>query len=313
MTNSWYSSNEEVAMDSEVDVIGIGGAGGFLASSLYRGGVRPRIISRGAALRELREVGLTIITDDKRSIYFPMNCSALDDVQMFAPILLLTTKSYDIPALMEEIASRITTETLVITVQNGFAAYDTACSSIGPERTIMGVLYVGAHIVSPGVIDVKSGVAQLFLPMIHQATLNLLVDTLEAAGVEAALVDDIERRMWMKQLFLVPFAIINAEMRQPIGKVREDAAARNRWSGIAIEIAQIAQACGIAMPADSATASLVVAERFDPQADSSFARDVWANRPNEAEALFGPLLSRARKYQVQCPLLQQAFDYYVKS
>jgi 2-dehydropantoate 2-reductase len=313
MTNSWYSSNEEVAMDSEVDVIGIGGAGGFLASSLYRGGVRPRIISRGAALRELREVGLTIITDDKRSIYFPMNCSALDDVQMFAPILLLTTKSYDIPALMEEIASRISTETLVITVQNGFAAYDTAYSVIGPERAVMGVLYVGAHIVSPGVIDVKPGVAQLFLPKTHQATLNLLVDTLEAAGVEAALVDDIERRMWMKQLFLVPFAIINAEMRQPIGKVREDEAARNRWSGIAIEIAQIAQACGIAMPADPAAASLAVAERFDPQADSSFARDIWANRPNEAEALFGPLLSRARKYQVQCPFLQQAFDYYVKS
>ena len=30
-------------MDSEVDVIGIGGAGGFLASSLYQGGIRPRI------------------------------------------------------------------------------------------------------------------------------------------------------------------------------------------------------------------------------------------------------------------------------
>ena len=300
-------------MDSEVDVIGIGGAGGFLASSLYQGGIRPRIISRGAALRQLREVGLTIITDDKRSIYFPINCSALDDVQMFAPILLLTTKSYDIPALMEEIVSRITTETLVITVQNGFAAYDTSCSVIGPERAVMGVLYVGAHIVSPGVIDLKPGVAQLFLPKTHQATLNILVDTLEAAGVEAALVDDIERRMWMKQLFLVPFAIINAEMRQPIGKVREDEASRNRWSAIAIEIAQIAQACGINMPADPAAASLAVAERFDPQADSSFARDIWANRPHEAGALFGPLLSRASIHQVQCPLLQQTFDYYVKS
>ncbi|HEX9131337.1 MAG TPA: 2-dehydropantoate 2-reductase [Ktedonobacteraceae bacterium] len=300
-------------MDLEVDVIGIGGAGGFLASSLYRGGIRPRIISRGAALRQLREVGLTIISDDKRSIYCPINCSALDDVQQFAPILLLTTKSYDIPALMEEIAPRITPETLVITVQNGFAAYDTAGSVIGSERAVMGVLYVGAHIVSPGVIDLKPGVAQLFLPNTHQATLGLLVDSLEAAGVEAALVDDIERRMWMKQLFLVPFAIINAEMRQPIGKVREDEAARKRWSGIAIEVAQIAQACGITLPADPAAASLAVAERFDPQADSSFARDIWANRPHEAEALFGPLLSRARIHQVQCPLLQQAFDYYVRT
>src|SRR6266581_2028374 len=109
-------------MDSQVDVIGLGGAGGFLASSLYRGGLRPRIISRGAALRQLQEVGLTIISDDKRSIYFPMNCSALDDVQPFAPILLLTTKSYDIPALIEEIVSRVKAETLVITIQNGFAA-----------------------------------------------------------------------------------------------------------------------------------------------------------------------------------------------
>lgn len=299
-------------MDVEVDVIGVGGAGGFLVSSLYRGGIRPRIISRGAALRQLREVGLAIISDEKRTIYFPVNCSAIDDVQQFAPILLLTTKSYDIPALMEEIVSRITPETLVITVQNGFAAFDTVSSTIGPERAVMGVLYVGAHIVSPGTIELKPGIAQLFLPLPHKTKLTPLVDALESAGVEAALVNDIERRMWMKQLFLVPFAIINAEMRQPIGKVREDEAARKRWSAIAIEIADIAQACGTPMPADPAAASLAVAERFDPQADSSFARDVWANRPHEAEALFGPLLSRARNHQVQCPLLQQAFDFYMK-
>lgn len=298
-------------MDSEVDVIGIGGAGGFLASSLYKGGIRPRIISRGAALQQLREVGLTIISENKRFIFSPISCSALDDVQQFAPILLLATKSYDIPSLMEEIVSRIPPATLVISVQNGFAAYDTVCNAIEPERAVMGVLYVGAHIVSPGVIDVKPGVTQLFLPIAHRKALNPLVDALETAGVEAALVDDIERRMWMKQLFLVPFAILNAEMRQPIGKIREDEAARKRWSAIAIEIAHVAQACGITMPVDPAAASLAVAERFDPQADSSFARDVWANKPHEAEALIGPLLSRASKHQVLCPLLHQAFDYYV--
>ncbi len=299
-------------MVPEVDVIGVGGAGGFLASSLYRGGLRPRVISRGAALRQLREVGLTIISDNKRNIYSPINCSALDDVREFAPILLLTTKSYDIPALLEEIVSRVKAETLVITIQNGFAAYDTVSSAIGLERAIMGVLYVGARIVSPGVIDIKPGVAQLFLPAKHQIALDSLVNALEAGGVEAALVEDIERRMWLKQLFLVPFAIINAQMRQPIGKICEDENARRRWGEIAIEIARIAQACGVPMPADPAAASLAIAERFDPQADSSFARDIWANRPHEAEALFGPLLSRASEHDLPSPLLHQAYRYYVK-
>jgi len=299
-------------MASEVDVIGVGGAGGFLASSLYRGIMHPRVISRGAALKQLREVGLTIILDNKRSTYFPISCSALDDVQQFAPIVLLTTKSYDIPTLMEEMVSRITPETLVITVQNGFAANDTVCSAIGAEQAVMGVLYVGSHIVSPGVIEVKPGITQLFLPVAHLKALNPLIDALETAGVEAALVDDIERRMWMKQLFLVPFAILNAKMHQPIGKICEDAAARKRWSEIAIEIAHIAQACDITMPVDPAAASLAVADRFDPQADSSFARDVWANRPHEAEALMGPLLQRASKHGVSCPLLQQAFDYFMR-
>jgi 2-dehydropantoate 2-reductase len=299
-------------MVPEVDVIGVGGAGGFLASSLYRGGLRPRVISRGAALRKLREVGLTIISDGKRNIYSPINCSALDDVREFAPILLLTTKSYDIPALLEEIFSRIKAETLVITVQNGFAAYDTVSSAIGLERAIMGVLYVGARIVSPAVIDIKPGVAQLFLPEKHRIVLDPLVNVLEAGGVEAALVEDIERRMWLKQLFLVPFAIINAQMRQPIGKICEDESARRRWGEIAIEIARIAEACGVPMPADPAAASLAIAERFDPQADSSFARDIWANRPHEAEALFGPLLSRASEHDLPSPLLHQAYRYYVK-
>ena len=298
-------------MNSEVDVVGIGGAGGFLASSLCQGGLFPRLISRGATLQQLREIGLTIITDNRTFKYFPINCLALEDVQQFAPIVLLTTKSYDVSKLIEAMIPHITPETLVITVQNGFAAYDTVCSAIGPERGLMGVLYGGAHIVSPAVLDVKPGVTLLFLPITRANALNPLIDALETARVEAALVEDIERRMWIKQLFLVPFAIINAEMRKPIGIIREDEAVRKRWSAIALEIAHIAHACGIPMPADPASASLAVADRFDPQADSSFARDVWANRPNEAEALIGPLLSRASKSQIDCPLLRQAFDYYM--
>src|SRR5258708_18346803 len=100
-------------MDPEIDMIGVGGAGGFLASSLYRGWLRPRIISLGAALRQLQEVGLTIISEDKRLIHTPMNCSALDDVRQFAPLVLLTTKSYDLPALLDEIAPRVAAETLI--------------------------------------------------------------------------------------------------------------------------------------------------------------------------------------------------------
>jgi len=299
-------------METDVDIIGIGGAGGLLAFSLIEGCMTPRILSRGAALRQLREVGLTILTENKPTLYSPIPCAALDDAQQFAPVVLVTTKSYDIPALIEEIAARVDSDTLLVTVQNGFAAFDAISAAFGPHRSAMGVLYVGASIVSPATIDIKPGVAQLFLPVSQHARLAPLVDALESGGMEAALVDDIERRMWMKQLFLVPFAIINARTRQPIGKVREDPQARQRWGMIASEIAAIARACQVTMPEDAATASLAVADRFDPQADSSFARDVWANRPHEAEALFTPLLKRAQEYDVPCPLLQEAYEFYAK-
>ena len=299
-------------MEDDVDIIGIGGAGGLLASSLIEGSLSPRIISRGAALRQLREVGLTILTDNKPTIYAPVHCAALDDAREFAPLVLVTTKSYDIPALIEEIAPRVAPDTLLISVQNGFAAFDALSSAFGPQRSAMGVLYVSASIVSPATIDIKSGAAQLFLPASHSAKLTPLANALERGGMEAALVDDIERRMWLKQLFLVPFAILNARSRQPIGKVREDPQARQHWGEVASEIAAIARACDIAMPEDAATASLAVADRFDPQADSSFARDVWANRPHEADALFTPLLKRAKEHDVSCPLLQEAYAYYMK-
>src|SRR5260370_4568791 len=110
-------------MDENVDSIGIGGAGGLLASSLIEGSLPPRIISRGAALRQLREVGLTILTDNKPTLYTPIDCAALDDARQFAPVVLVTTKSYDIRALIEEIASRVASDTLLVTVQNGFAPF----------------------------------------------------------------------------------------------------------------------------------------------------------------------------------------------
>jgi 2-dehydropantoate 2-reductase len=295
---------------NDIDIIGIGGAGGLLASSLMRGAIVPRIIARGPAYKQLREVGLTIRTDQHRAIFAPISCSAIDEVRTLAPIVCITTKSYDIPALLETINAKIGEDTLFIVVQNGFAAYDMVSAAFGADHVAMGVLYVGAQIVSPAVIDIKPGIAQLFLPSTYRKRLSRVVDALESGGMEAALVDDIERRMWMKQLFLVPFAIVNTEMRRPIGKIYEDAAARERWGKVALEMASIATACGIPMPDDPAAASLAVAERFDPQADSSFARDVWANRPHEAEALFGPPLQRAMAHGVSCPLLQEAYEQY---
>src|SRR5260370_7819518 len=157
-------------MDPEIDIIGVGRACGFLAASLCRGGLRPRIISRGAALRQLQEVGLTIISEDKRLIHTPMNCSALDDVRQFAPIVLLTTKSYDLPALLDEIAPRVAADTLLVTGQNGFAAYDSVSSMYAPERSIMGVPYVSAPILSPTGIDVNQRHPHFFSPALHPPT-----------------------------------------------------------------------------------------------------------------------------------------------
>lgn len=299
-------------MNAIIDIIGAGGAGGFLAAALYTGGLRPHIIARRASLQCLREAGLTIISDNQPHKYAPISCNALDDVQQLAPLVLLTVKSYDMPKMLEELVPRMAEDTLFITIQNGFAAYDAVSNMVGAKRVVMGVLYVSAQIVSPAVIDVKPGIAQLFLPEEYERRLLLMIDALNAGGVEIGLVDDIERRMWIKQLFLVPFAIINAEMRQPIGRISQNPEARKRWAAIAQEIATVARACGIKLPGDAAAMSLTKAEHFDPLADSSFARDVWANRPHEAEALFGPLLERARQHDVRCPLLQQAYDYYVK-
>ena len=39
-------------MEADVDIIGIGGAGGLLASSLIEGSLPPRIMARGAARRQ---------------------------------------------------------------------------------------------------------------------------------------------------------------------------------------------------------------------------------------------------------------------
>lgn len=297
-------------MQTTIDVIGIGGAGGFLASSLLRSTMTPRIISRGSALTRLREVGLTTISDGQERLYTPIACASLEDVQQFAPLILLTTKSYDLPALLEEIAPRMTSKTILISIQNGFAAYDEIYKTFGAEQAAMGVLYVSAQIVTPGIIDIKPGIAQLFLPKQHTRALDGLVNALSTAGIEAGLVDDIERRMWLKQIFLVPFAIVNAEMHQPVGKVLENAPARLRWLAIAQEMVAIAQACDIKLPADAAATSLAKADRFDPQANTSFARDVWANRPTEAEALFEPLIQRANAHNIHCPLLQQAYNSY---
>ena len=243
------------------------------------------------------------MTERDAPIFARVSSLALDEVPWLAPIVFIATKSYDIPALLEGIAPKDNGETLYIVVQNGFAAYDMVSGAVGRERTAMGVLYVGAQIISPGVIDIKPGIAQLFLPSTYRKQLSFVVDALESGGMEAALVDDIDRRMWMKQLFLVPFAIINTEMHQPIGKVYEDAGARQRWGQIALEMATIATACGVSMPVDPAAASLAVAERFDPQADLP---------PSPATCGLGARTKPTRSLGCRCCNARQSTTYHAR-
>lgn len=291
-----------------IAVVGAGGVGGLLGGLLARAGEEVVMVARGEALAAIRRDGLRV--DSPLGTFTARLAAAADDPAALPPAdaVLVAVKAWQVPEVAARLAPLAAPGAPVVPLQNGVEATDQLARALGQERVAGGVINVLAWIHAPG--SIKHAGAAPIVVMGERGVraggrsprLEALAAALARAGVVAKIVDDVERATWEKFLLVEPWGAVASASRAPLGVHLEVPELRAIHERAIEEVAALARARGVALPADTVAATLQVLEAVSPDATVSMQRDIGGGRPSELEDQIGAVLRLAREAGVEVPV-----------
>jgi 2-dehydropantoate 2-reductase len=103
-------------------VYGAGAVGGVIGSHLHLGGLPTTLVARGEHLRRIRERGLLLDTAEGiETVAAPATDTAADVEWADDTVVLLTVKSHQTPAALDDLLAHAPAGTVVVSAQNGVA------------------------------------------------------------------------------------------------------------------------------------------------------------------------------------------------
>lgn len=286
-------------------MVGAGGIGGYFGARFAVHGHDVTFLARGAHLAALKERGLTVESGVAPA---QLAVKATDTIAETGrpDVIVMCTKLTDLEAAARQIAPRAN-EALVVTTQNGVEARDIVVRHVDPARVAIGVAHIAAAIKAPGVILHTGTLAKLRIgtvpggPPVEQ--IQMLVDAGRSAGIDVERVDDIQRTVWEKFVFLAALSGTCCLARQPVGVVRGEPALRATLLAAMKEVLAVARARGIDLAADFADRQLPFVDALPPQMRPSMLLDLSAGRRLEAPWLAGAVARMSGEAGLDAPVM----------
>jgi 2-dehydropantoate 2-reductase len=292
-----------------IAVVGAGGVGGRLAAMLARAGQDVRLLARGRALTAIREHGLRLHgPDGDHTVSIARASEDASDLGA-ADLVLVAVKTWQLADLGPRLAPLVGDGTLVIPMQNGVEASEVLARSLG-GHVLGGVCRIISWIEGPGEIRWIGHSPSLTIGPRHPGQIDAVqacAGALESGGIEVLVTTAIERARWQKFLFLAPYGAIGAVERVPLGILRRTPHARARLEAAMHEVAALATARGVDLPAHAVDFAMQRIDALHEDATASMARDIIAGRPSELHELIGAVVRLGREADVATPVSAELY------
>lgn len=288
--------------------VGAGAVGGFYGALLARTGHTISFIARGAHRDAINANGLRVIGPLGD---FTVTARAESDPARIGPVdvVVHTVKTYDNAAAIPLIKPLVGDATCVLTLQNGVDSAEEIAAVIGERPTLGGSTYIATAIEGPGVIRQTGTHRRVVLgeyfnpPADITPRVRELIEAMVAADIHAEAVPDARHTVWEKFTYLAPFAAFTGAARLPIGPLWSDDYIQQMFLDAVVEVANVARAHGVKLPADHRDRVFEYAIRLPPSTRSSLLIDLSQGKRIEVEALQGSVVRRGRNVGVPTPIM----------
>lgn len=288
----------------KICIFGAGAIGGYLGARLAGSGADVSLVARGPHLAAMRDRGLTLIEDGKRST---VAVTASDDPTALGPqdYVIVTLKAHSVPPVVDAMQPLIGERTTIVSGVNGVPWWyfhgiggpleGTRLESVdprnrqwdgfGPDRVLGCVVYPAAEVIEPGTVrHIEGNRFSLGEPDGSKSERVLaLSQALSAAGLKAPVRPKLRDEIWVKLWGNLSFNPISALTHATLDVLCTDPGTRGVARNMMLEAQAIAEKLGVTFPID-------VERRIDGGAAvgahrTSMLQDLDASRPMEIDAL----------------------------
>lgn len=292
--------------------VGAGAVGGFYGALLARQGHDVSFIARGGHLAAIQKNGLRVVGPLGD---FTVRTPAESDPARIGPVdvVVHTVKTYDNTTAIPLIPPLLGPDTFVLTLQNGVDSADEIAAVVGERATIGGSTYIATAIDGPGVIRQTGTHRRVVLgeyfspPAEITARVRTLAEAMTAADIHAEAVVDSRHTIWEKFTYLAPFAAFTGAARLPIGPLWSDDYIQQMFLDAVEEVANVARASGVRLPADHRARIFEYAIKLPPSTRSSLLIDLSQGKRIEVEALQGSVVRHGARTGVPTPIMASLY------
>jgi 2-dehydropantoate 2-reductase len=282
-----------------IAVMGAGAVGGYFGAKLAAAGHDVAFIARGKHLDALRRDGLRVNSPsgnlDIKNALFTADAAQAGG----ADLILFCVKSYDTEAAAERLRPIVGARTVILSLQNGVDNTDKIARRFDDRRTLAGVVYVGAQVISAGVIEHSTGGSIIFGPRTggHSDATKIVHQAFATAAIPCEASAEIQKAQWRKLLWNSSFCAISCLTRATVKDIVESESLAKLAVDCMAEARQSAQTRDIDLSPELFEETLKFSQSlgaFKP----SMLQDLEAGKPLEYEAFNGivvKLLSDAGK------------------
>jgi 2-dehydropantoate 2-reductase len=279
----------------QVAVIGAGAVGCYYGGLLLRAGHDVTFIGRQTHVDAINAHGLLLDTQSFKG-HLPAK-AATDAAALASPdLVLFCVKSADTEEAGRSLAGRLRPETSVLSLQNGVDNPQRLQRLTG-HPVIPAVVYVGSEMAGPGHVRHHGGGD---LTIGASPASEALVQTLDAAGIQTTIADDIETTLWSKLVINCAFNALSAVAGISYGPMLEVEGTRDVVASAVQEAVTVARASGVPMPDDLLERIMKIPAAM-PNQMSSTAQDLARGKPSEIDFLNGYVVRKGAELGIPTP------------
>lgn len=308
-------------------VVGAGAIGGITAALLRKGGLDVTLVCKHQEIATLASGRGLHITGVKGEMTVPIHAvAAIEELQGVFPLALIATKAYDMPASARALLPYLSSDAMVVSMQNGICT-DALADVVGPARTVGCVIGWGATMHAPGELEMTS--AGEFIIGRMQGDQQALEPLRQALShvVETVISDNIYAELYSKLIVNSCITSLGAICGLRLGEMMKRRQARLIFLTVIDEAMAVAHAIPLAVPPfggkldyDRLMRGSSAADRLRRHAmirivglkyrrlKSSSLQSLERGRPTEIDYFNGYIADKGDKLGVPCPVNRRLTD-----
>ena len=295
-------------------IVGIGGVGGYYGGLLAKQyaddkNVEIVFIARGNHLDQINKNGLKLITTTETFIVRPALATDNPSGYGIFDCVIFCVKAYDLENSAELLSPSIGEDTLVISLLNGVDNADKLRVVLNKGKILNGCVYIGAHIVRPGVVQQEGALNKLFFGNESDETLDgkKIEAFFRKANIDAQYRTDIKDIVWEKYVLISAFASATTYLKKSIRGVLDSENGREHVEELLNEVFRVAKAKEIVLPVNIRERIFAKINTFPPTAKTSMQMDFEKGSKAELETFTGYIVREAGKYGISVPTYEKVY------